>query len=105
MEFVTIKRIYRDQKQGKFGPSTMTSIYTNEYPETRMSSFDKGLDGIKEGDKVEIEIIQKGEYKNFKLAKGGQVAKPVDNDLVRRVEKLEAAIFGEKKEELPEDDF
>ncbi len=99
-EVVTIKRIYRDEKNGKFGPSTLTSIYTNEYPDTRMSSFQKGLDGLKEGDKLNIEIQKKGDFTNFKAMGVGGSAPSVAaapafdaTDILRRLDRLEGFVF------------
>jgi hypothetical protein len=90
-ETVTIKKIYRDQKQTKFGPKVMTSIYTQEHPDVRMSSFDKGLDNWKEGDKVVVTISKNGNFTNFTI-------KDTKTNLEARVEKLERAVFGSKEE-------
>ena len=102
-ESVTIKNIFRDDVVTKFGPSIRTTIKVAEYPDVRMSSFSKGLDAWKEGDKVMVDITKNGDYMNFK---------PGDSktNLEARVEKLEKKVFGEDKEIVPEaqndfDDF
>ncbi len=92
-EQVTIKKVYRDLKKTKFGEKMMTSIYVLEYPEVRMSSFDKGLDSWKEGDKVLVTVTKNGEFTNFST-------KNTDSktNLEARVLRLERQVFGEKPE-------
>lgn len=63
---ITIKKIFRDQVNTKFGPGVRTSIFAVEYPDVRMSSFTRGTETWKEGDKVSVEIQKNGEYTNFK---------------------------------------
>lgn len=82
METVTIKQVFRDPVDGKFGPGTRTTIKTEEYPEVRMSSFAKGLEGWNVGDKVMIEITKNGQYTNFKPGDG-------KTNLEARVDRIE----------------
>lgn len=102
-EQVTLRQVFHDSVETKYGPGVRTTIKTAEYPDVRMSSFAKGLDSWHEGDKVMIEITKNGDYTNFK---------PADSktNLEARVEKLEKKVFGEDKEIVPEsqndfDDF
>lgn len=105
MEKVTIKKIYRDIKDTKFGKKTMTSIYVTEYPDVRMSSFDKGLETWKEGDTVDVTITKNGEYTNFTSKTASRLG-AVNSDIIKRIEKLEEAVFnsasGEDKSEVGE---
>lgn len=89
METVTIKKVYRDVKTTKYGDKTMTTIYVAEYPDVRMSSFDKGLDGLKEGDKLSVEITKNGEFTNFKTG-------TKTSDIESRLKKLEEAVFNKQ---------
>lgn len=57
-------------KQGK--PYTRMSIKANEYGDKWISGFmSKGNMGWKQGDIVEVEIKENGQYLNFELPKGG----------------------------------
>ncbi len=84
-EQVTIKRVFRDPVNTKFGPGMRTSIYTSEYPEVRMSTFAKGIEGWKEGDKVSVDITRNGDYTNFKPVATGKEG----SGLEARVAKIE----------------
>lgn len=78
MQTVTITKIARyttdksgqplKSKQGK--PYTSVRIQTTEHQERWVSGFgNKENENWKEGDKVEIEIAEKGEYLNFSMPK------------------------------------
>ena len=86
-ESVTITKVFRDQKETKFGPRVQTTIYTQEYPDVRISSFSKGLEAWNIGDKVMVEITKNGNFTNFKPADSA-------TSLEARVKKLEASVFG-----------
>ncbi len=81
-ETITVRKIFRDEIETKFGTKMRTSIYASEYPDVRMTSFDKGTSDWKEGDKVSVEIFKKGEYTNFKVA-------DVKTNLEARVARIE----------------
>jgi len=93
METVTIRSIFRDQVNTKRGPGTRVSIYTEEHPDVRMTSFDaRTTKDWKGGDKVQIEIQKNGNFTNFRTSPGRP--KQDNSDIERRLSKLEAAVFG-----------
>ena len=91
-EKITIRKIFRDPVNTKFGPGTRTSIFAVEYPDVRMSSFSKGAEGWKEGDEVMIEIKKNGEFTNYKVVDSNSKASVVDKKLEDRVTALERAV-------------
>ena len=93
-ETVTLRKVFRDPVDGKFGPGIKTTIFVAEYPDVRMSSFAKGLDAWAEGDKVVVEITKKGEFTNFKPMGNTTVGQAGNAALESRVSKLEQAVFG-----------
>lgn len=110
---VTITRVYHDMVETKYGPKPKTSIYTEEQPEVKMSSFDKGATSLKSGDKVSITIEKNGQFTNFKVgaANTNWVTKTGGDtsELEKRIARLEEAVFQDKKEvkeeEIGVDDF
>lgn len=102
-EQVTVKKVFRDQVNTKFGPGVKTSIFTAEYPDVRMSSFARGAESWKEGDVVSIEMTKNGEFTNFKPA-GGSTRGGSAGDtsgLASRVTAIEQHLgLGEPKEEV-----
>lgn len=103
MEKVTVRKIFSDKLVTKYGPSTKTSIYTEEHPETRMSSFDEAASSIKIGDVVEITIEQKGQFTNFKMGGGAKKAwggsTTTGPTVEARLKRLEDSVFGSKEAE------
>ena len=108
-ETVTIRKVFRDPVDGKFGPGVKTTIFVAEHPDVRMSSFAKGLDSWQEGDKVVVEITKKGEFTNFKPMGNTTVAQAGNSALEARVSKLEQTVFGatetNKEPEVQQDEF
>lgn len=95
MEKVTIKRVYRDEKKNAKGAYTMTSIYTVEYPDRRMSSFQNGLGRLNAGDQIDVEIVQKGDFYNFKAVqvKEGKTTSVDLSGFEARLKKLEDVVY------------
>ena len=69
---VTLNYVKRTPKTSQAGkPYTSLSIKTNEHGEKWLSGFgNKDNQNWAEGDTVEIEVEQKGEYLNFSTPKG-----------------------------------
>lgn len=101
-EKVTLKQVYFNDVETKFGPAVKVVIVTKEYPGVRMSSFTKGLDAWKEGDEVMVDITKNGAYSNFKPAgmSGGE-----STSIEPRVKKLEDSVFGARTEPVAQEDF
>lgn len=92
MEKVTITRIWRGEKETKFGLRPKIAIQTSQHGEQWLSTFRvKGTENWKEGDEVTIEVEQNGEYLNFT---------PVVPNFETRLTALESAVFGSKAEAL-----
>ena len=89
---VTITKIYDKERTSKAGkPFISRAIKTNEHGEKWLSGFKgKENEGWREGDTVEVEITQNGEYLNYavpKFQKGG-----TSGDLNRVEAKLDRAM-------------
>lgn len=74
---------------GQFGPYYKIGLQTAEYPTKYINGFNKTELPWKAGDEVEIDIIEKGEYLNFKLPKKDDLAVAGVKELEARVKKLE----------------
>ena len=112
MASVKITRIFRGDKETKFGLRNSVGIKTVEFGDKWVSGlFDpaKGKNGTedwKDGDTVEIFTTEKDGYVNFTL-------KPKVGDtsaLESRIKKLEEAVFNKESKDLPDspdayDDF
>ncbi len=98
MEKLTVTRVYNDKiTTQKYGIKDKISIYTEEYPETKMSSLDKSAQGIKVGDVIEATIEKNGPFTNFKMPKAawgsGSTSSPVSPKVEERLKRLEDAVF------------
>ncbi len=99
MEKLTVTRVYNDKiTTKKYGIKDKISIYTSEYPETKMSSLDKSAQGIKVGDTIEVTIEKNGQFTNFKMPKserswGGNSPSPIQPQFEERLKRLEDAVF------------
>lgn len=74
---------------GQFGPYYKIGLQTAEYPTKYINGFNKTELPWKAGDEVEIDIIEKGEYLNFKVPKKDDLAVAGVQELEERVKKLE----------------
>lgn len=74
---------------GQFGPYYKIGLQTAEYPTKYINGFNKTELPWKAGDEVEIDLIEKGEYLNFKLPKKEDLAVAGIEELTKRVKKLE----------------
>jgi len=88
MKTLTITRVFRKQKTSSRTGKEFTSlgIQCKEYPGKWINGFG-GEDNAhwKEGDKVEVEIEQKGDFLDFKMPKSPK-GKPLDDDRLTRME-------------------
>ena len=96
MEKVTITKVFHDLVTTKYGPRGKTAIYTQEHPDVKMTTFDKGLDGLKIGDVLEITIEKNGQFTNFKVGAGRATPTATSPDIEARLSKLEKAVFTDK---------
>lgn len=103
---VTIEAVNRSQKETVHGIKPQIGIKISEttvkdvngtdisVSERWLNSYNvAGTDNWDKGMSVNVDIVEKdGKWLNFKPA----VAPQVDTELVARVEKLEASVFGER---------
>lgn len=83
-------------------PFTRLVIYTQEH-EKSLSGFDSAVSANwKEGDKVEIEVKENGQYLNFSVPKTGGSMTQEDRDRLLRVEIIVTQILSLLKTKTPE---
>jgi hypothetical protein len=106
---VKITKIFQSNKDkegnpltGQFGPYYKIGLQTAEYPTKYINGFNKTQLDWQVGQEVEIDLIEKGEYLNFKLPKKEDLAVAGIEELTKRVKKLEDTL-GEKLAELKAD--
>lgn len=123
---VTIKGIYRDEKETKYGKKDQVALKVEEnevidqdgtsiqvgdrYIRGLFAPGQSGTEEWENGDQVNIRIAQSGDFLNFKMADGDQPTQKTP--LVDRVKRLEDAVFNQKEAEAkveepvdPTDDF
>lgn len=106
---VTLTRVYRSDKDTKFGVRNSVGIKTNEYGDKWLSSlFDpsKGKNGTedwKEGDTVNIFISEKDGYLNFTLKAKAPSLEELDARL-KRIEKALESPVSQTKPDVPDFD-
>lgn len=124
MSKVTIEKVFSDEKETKFGKRTQLSIKVKESTVKDINGTDVSVAGkyirgffpqgfiapFKEGDETEILLVQKGEFLNFNIPGVGKPPAPDTSNLVDRIAKLEAAVFGgtvvpEPEEAVDPDNF
>lgn len=66
---VKITRVDVGECNTKYGTKTRTMICTEQHGARMLSSFEREAIHLKEGDEVDIEVIEKGQYLNFKMNK------------------------------------
>ena len=93
---VKITKIFQSNKDkdgnplvSQFGPYYKIGLQTAEYPTKYINGLNKTQLSWQVGDEVEIDLIEKGEYLNFKLPKKEDVAVSKVEELEKRVIKLE----------------
>lgn len=87
---VIIERVFRKNVETKYGIKPNVAIKTNQHGDKWLSTFKvDGTEDWKDGDTVNIEVQQKGDYLNFVPQTAGS-----NSDLAERVAKLESAVFG-----------
>ena len=107
MESLTITRIWRGDKETRFGTKASVAIMTTQYGDKWLSTFKtEGTEKWAVGDTVDVYVEKKGEYVNFSL-------KPTEGSantaLEVRISALEAKVFGKMGDkdhlDTPPDDF
>lgn len=94
---VIIERVFRKNVETKYGIKPNVAIKTNQHGDKWLSTFKTdGTEDWKDGDTVNIEVQQKGDYLNFIPQTAGS-----NSDLAERVAKLEAAVFGNNNTSEP----
>lgn len=90
MTKVQLTRVYRGEQETKKGLLPKIGIKTTTHGDKWLSSFQvRGTEAWKEGDEVDIEIEEKGQYLNFRQLDRGGEAVSVDKGLEERVKWLE----------------
>lgn len=104
METVRLTRVFRKEKETRYGVKPQLSIQTEQHGDDWLSTFNvRGTDAWQDGDEVQIEVTRNGDFLNFKPVVS-HVGSSNPN-LEARVEKLEKAVFPAKaKEEVAEND-
>lgn len=89
----TIKNYDKDKEgntlTGKFGPYYKYGLTCDEYPTKTIYGIGNKPLNWQEGQEIEIDIEEKGEWLNFKLPKKEDVAVSKVEELEKRVKKLE----------------
>lgn len=102
MSQVTLVRVLHTTQDTKYGMKPKVAIKTEEHGDKWLSSFKvAGTEDWKEGETVEVDIQEKGDFINFTPRTSGSAsttAAPSSN-LEARVAKLEATVFGNEPEE------
>lgn len=90
---LTITRVYKGQKETKYGVKPTVAIKTTEYGDKWLSTFKVKpvMDSWKEGDKVTLDVEETEKFINFKLPEANG---SWDEARIRRLEK---AVFGEEE--------
>jgi hypothetical protein len=90
MSKVTITRVYRGEQQTKKGLLPKIGIKTTAHGDKWLSSFQvPGTESWKEGDEVDIDIEENGQYLNFRQIDRGDKAVKTETSLEERVKWLE----------------
>ena len=103
MSVVTIVRTFKKVVETKYGSKPSLAIKTEEHGDKWLSTFKvtSEMDNWKEGDKVTINIQEKGGFLNFDTIGVGSQAKSSspasgNSNYEDRIKKLEDAVFGQK---------
>lgn len=98
MTEVTLTSVFRKSKETKYGIKPQISIKTDIHGDKWLSSFNtRGTEDWKPGDIVQINVIEQGDFLNFKpVVNGG--GGTVNPNLEARVTRLERAVFPKEDE-------
>lgn len=95
MSEVTLTRVFRKDVETKYGIKPKLSIQTDKHGESWLSTFKvAGTENWNEGDVVNINVQEKGDFLNFVPVGVSSNASSNNSDLALRVERLEAHVFG-----------
>jgi hypothetical protein len=108
MTKVTIDKVFTKQIETKRGPRLSVGLKVKDatvqdIDGESVAVTDRWINGFfdagftvpfKEGDEVELLIVQKDQYLNFTLPGVGKAPAPDTAKLLERIKKLEVAVFG-----------
>lgn len=107
MSTVTLTAVYRKNMETKYGVKPQVSIKTSEHGDKWLSTFKvAGTDSWQEGDEVNIDVQEKGDFINFSPRNDGGApsrSNTGSSPLEPRVAALERAVFGPKPETTSEE--
>ena len=97
MTEVVLTRVFRKAKETKYGIKQQLSIQTEQHGDKWLSTFaTAGTEDWAEGDTVKINVIENGDFLNFKpmgvSSKGG--SEGGNSNVESRLTRLEKAVFG-----------
>lgn len=102
MSQVTLTRVFRKNIETKYGVKPNLSIQTDKHGDKWLSTFKvDGTASWKEGDTVDINVKENGEFLNFEPA--GANRPGTNTNVEERLSRLEVAVFGQK--ETPQEDI
>jgi len=98
MSKVTLTRVFRKEVDTKYGIKPNISIQTEEHGDKWLSTFKvTGTTDWEEGQQVEINVQENGDFLNFIPVSKSSGTKESNNDIELRVAKLEKSMEELKK--------
>lgn len=95
MSIVKLSKVFRKDVETRFGIKPKVSILTEQHGEKWLSTFKvKGTESWEEGMEVQVNVQESGDFLNFTPVGVAGGATAPSSDLVKRVEALEAKVFG-----------
>lgn len=105
---VTLEKVFANVKENKFGPKLSVGLKVKESTVTDINGTVHNVEGKyinawfdkdytfphKEGDVIDIMIVERNGYLDFKLPGVGKPPTPDTGALIDRIVKLENAVFG-----------
>lgn len=95
MSAVTLTRVFRKDKETRYGIKQQVGIQTKEHGDKWLSSFKtQGTEDWQEGMTVNINIQEKGDFLNFTPVLDGSTRSAGSSELDARITRLENEVFG-----------
>lgn len=93
METVTLTRVFRKNVTTSKGAAINLSIKTKEYGDKWISGFqNESNKDWAEGQQVQVEITQNGQYLNYKTIKGAKSSQVSSTEVIYRLKRIEAML-------------
>jgi len=93
METVTLTRVFRKNVTTSKGAAINLSIKTKEHGDKWISGFqNESNKDWAEGQQVQVEITQNGQYLNYKTIKGAKSAQVSSNEVIERLKRIESGV-------------